>query len=121
MLDNIPIFLDKIGGFHDAEITSLTLDASTARLVFSLKDPLYNFEGLAHCALPDVCSLVCTGVDLSSIEIKLSDQRVMIYEIRVSADGMVNVALWAGGRIVAKCELVEVLGISETHLKSLPI
>jgi hypothetical protein len=105
------LFLEKLGGLHDARVLQFTFDATQRVLRMEIDDIFSNFEGLPEYTEPRPGKIVLHQISDVTISLQSNTGPLNIYEFSIVPDeskgGSVSLKFWPQGTIQLRCDSAE--------------
>lgn len=109
--ENIPQFIESLGGLHDASLLKLLWRAADSCLEIEIDDLHANLNGLPEYKGPTKATFVFSEVTRLSMEVDLTDSGLMLYDWKFGKSGVSNyaseISFSPGGRVSIECDHIE--------------
>jgi hypothetical protein len=121
-MKDLRIFLEQLGGLHDAVVHELVWkpDARTIRL--EIEDLCSNYEGLPEYPGAISGSIELHDVEQVNFDIKTDEKRLNIHEFLVETQSsgkiQASVSFWPTGRMTALCRNADFPQVTLRKVKS---
>lgn len=110
-MENIPQFIESLGGLHDAALLKLVWRAAEKRMEIEIDDLHANFGGLPEYQGPTKATFVFSDVTRLNVEADLTESGLMLYDWKFEKSDAPNFAceitFSPSGRVLIGCAGIE--------------
>jgi hypothetical protein len=121
-MEDISVFIESLGGLHDAKVTELLWKPGAKRLELLVKDLYANFRGLPDYKGPIQARFVFSDVSTLNMEVCLSERGILLYDWIIKKNEMGNytseLLFSPSGKIVINCNMIECIQLDHIELSS---
>lgn len=121
-MKELKLFLERMGGLHDAVVRQLTWKPEARTLRFEIEDLCSNFEGLPEYPGAVSGSIELQGVERIGFDIKTDEKRLNIHEFLVEVESadeyQASISFWPTGRITASYRVADFPKVNLREVKT---